>query len=193
MHYTAILRRHLMLSFLILATFGSGIAHAKLPRVIKVGSNEIVLNGEGSRSKAFISIYESGLYLVSPSSNAAAILDAEQLMAIRIRITSSFVSRSSLVSSLEEGLKKSTGGNATKIANETQAFMKCLKDEVKKNDLYDFLYVPNKGMYIVKNGKIQGTVPGLAFKKAFFGIWLSDQPVDKSLRTALLTAKPANR
>lgn len=193
MHNNAFLRRHCLLTFIAIATIGPGIAHAKLPRVIKVGSHEIVLNGEGSRSKSFISIYESGLYLVSPSSNASAILDAEQLMAIRIRITSSFVSRSSLVSSLEEGLKKSTGGNTSKITNETQAFMNCLKDEVKKNDLYDFLYVPNKGMYIVKNGKIQGTIPGLAFKKAFFGIWLSDQPVDKKLRTALLTAKPVNR
>ena len=54
--------------------------------------------------------------------------------------------------------------------------------------MYDFVYVPEKGTFILKNGKVKGTVPGLAFKQAFFGIWLSDQPVDAGLRSAMLSS-----
>jgi len=62
-------------------------------------------------------------------------------------------------------------------------------DDVKKNDIYDFMYTPNKGLSVLKNGKSQGVIPGLAFKKAFFGIWLSDSPVDKDLRKGMLAGK----
>ncbi len=185
--------RHLGL--LVLATCVALIpkaAEARLPEALKIGDQTLVLNGKGTRTKAFVSVYESGLYLLRPSSNAAEILPANQLMAIRVRITSGFVSRASLVSSLKEGLKKSTRGNTNAIEEETRLFLECLKDEVRKNDQYDFVYVPGKGMVILKNGKLQGSVPSLAFKQAFFGIWLSDQPVDKKLRTAMLRSA-ANR
>ena len=51
------------------------------------------------------------------------------------------------------------------------------------------MYTPNKGLSVLKNGKSQGVIPGLAFKKAFFGIWLSDSPVDKDLRKGMLAGK----
>ena len=73
------------------------------------------------------------------------------------------------------------------IAKETNMFIDSLKEEVKKDDTYDFVHVPNKGLLILKNGSVKGTVPGLAFKKALFGVWLSDAPVDKDLRQAMLS------
>ena len=166
-------------------------AQAELGPQVKIGDHVLQLNGAGTRTKTFIQIYESGLYLLSPSKNAQSILEADELMAIRIRITSGFVSRASLVASLQEGLVQSTGGRADEIAKETELFTQTLKDEVKKNDVYDFVHVPSKGLYIVKNGTVLGIVPGMAFKKALFGIWLSNSPVDKELRQAMLQGKTA--
>ena len=108
-------------------------------------------------------------------------------MAIRIRIKSSFVSRATLVSSLKEGLAQSTGGRADELSKEVELLIRSLRDEVKANDVYDFVYMPGTGLTVYKNGKIQDTIEGLAFKKAFFGIWLSDSPVDKDLRQAMLS------
>lgn len=160
---------------------------AELGAELSVGGQKLQLNGAGTRSKTFVQIYESGLYLKQPSRDANAIVNGDELMAIRVRITSGFVSRSSLVASLQEGLVQSTGGKTQEIANETALFIRTLKDEVNKNDVYDFVHVPGKGLYIVKNGQVQGTIPGLAFKKALFGIWLSSAPVDKELRQAMLS------
>ncbi len=177
--------RSLLAAILVCAISSS--ASAELSQQLKIGGQVLQLNGSGIRTKTFVPIYESGLYLLNPSRDARAILAADELMAIRVNITSVFVGRDSLVTSLQEGLHKSTGGKTDAIANETKLFVDTLNDEVKKNDVYDFVHVPNAGLYILKNGAVQGTIPGLAFKKALFGIWLSDAPVDKDLRQAMLS------
>ncbi len=162
-------------------------ASAELSQQLKIGGQALQLNGVGKRTKTFIQIYESGLYLQKPSRDGQAIVAADELMAIRVKITSGFVDRDALVASLREGLDNATGGKTAEIANETQMFVETLKDQVNKNDIYDFVHVPNKGLYILKNGTVQGAVPGLAFKQALFGVWLSDSPVDKDLRQAMLS------
>lgn len=180
--------RKTLYAFLV-AVLMTGTAQAELSKQLKIGDQTMQLNGAGKRTKTFVQIYESGLYLMKPSRDARSIISADELMAIRVKITSGFVSRSSLVSSLQDSLKKSTGGNVAAISKETQMFMNALKDEVKKNDIYDFVNVPTKGLYILKNGKIKGNIPGKAFKQALFGIWLSNSPVDKNLRQAMLTGE----
>jgi len=181
------MRYHTCLIMLLSYLFCASNASAELSSRLNVGDQSLLLNGSGGRTKAFIQIYESGLYLINPSRDSKTIVEADELMAIRVKITSGFVSRSSLVSSLKESLESSSGGNMAAIAKETAMFIDSLKDEVKKDDTYDFVHVPNKGLLILKNGSIKGTVPGMAFKKALFGVWLSDTPVDKDLRQAMLS------
>ncbi len=165
--------------------------YADLGPQLKIGEQSLVLNGAGIRTKTFVPIYESGLYLLKPTKDAQTVLVADELMAIRIRITSGFVSRASLVSSLQDGLAQANKAKPDSYQRETQQLQQFLQDEVKKNDVYDFIYVPAKGLHVLKNGKVQGVIPGLAFKQALFGIWLSDSPVDKDLRQAMLSGKTA--
>lgn len=181
------LKLRISLVALLIFALASPNASAELTQQLKIGGQALQLNGSGKRTKTFVQIYESGLYLQNPSRDAQAILAADELMAIRVHIMSGFVSRDSLVASLQDGLDRSTGGKMDDIAKETQMFVELLKDEVKKNDIYDFVHVPNQGLYILKNGTMRGAIPGLAFKKALFGVWISDSPVDKDLRQAMLS------
>ena len=41
-------------------------------------------------------------------------------------------------------------------------------------------------MWIIKNDVFKGKILGKDFKKAFFGIWLSDKPIDQKLKNDLL-------
>ena len=41
-------------------------------------------------------------------------------------------------------------------------------------------------MSVIRNGEVKVVVPGLAFKKALFGIWLSDDPVQDDLKEGML-------
>jgi hypothetical protein len=180
------------LSVLLMCFAVSSTARAELGPQLKIGEQVLQLNGAGVRTKTFMQIYESGLYLLKPTKDARAVLAADELMAIRVRITSGFVSRASLVSSLEEGLTRSSNGKPDAYKREIEQLQQILRDEVKKNDVYDFVYVPTKGINVLKNGKVQGVISGLEFKQAFYGIWLSDNPVDKDLRQAMLSGKASS-
>jgi len=176
---------------LILMGLGIGVSDAsateKLPSQLQAGEHRLILNGSGVRTKTFIELYAAGLYLTKPNSNSATIIVANEPMALRIQITSGFVSQSSLVNSLEEGFKNTTGGDTREIRQEIQQFRDCFRDEIKKGDVFDMVYVPQQGVTVNKNGKLKGTVAGAKFKQALFSIWLSDKPADNVLRQALLT------
>ena len=61
-----------------------------------------------------------------------------------------------------------------------------LKSEVGAGDFYEFTYLPDSGIHVLKNSTYIDTIPGIDFKKAFFGIFLSSNPIQKSLKKAML-------
>jgi len=166
----------------ILLTFGSfcgpvACADTGGPATLNVANTTLVKN---------VSLYEGSLYLQNKSNDAAAIIAADEAMAFRIKITSKFVSQEKLVAALQEGFQAATGGNTAGIATEIQQFRGCFAGTVKLNDVFVLTYDPNTGVTVHKNGTAQGTIQGVAFKKAMFGIWLGNNPVDAGLKTKLV-------
>lgn len=159
---------------------------AQFPATLNVGQQQLVLNGEGTRSKYFMDLYVAGLYLTQPNAQAKAVIAANELMVMRIKITSKLVSQEKLVATLQEGFNNSTGGNTKPIANQIAEFRKCFAEQIKAGDVFDMVYVPNQGVMVLKNGKRKGSIAGLPFKQALFGVWLGDKPADATLRQALL-------
>ena len=156
------------------------------PEKLNVANTTLLKNGAGQRSKMFLSLYEGSLYLQNKSNNAAAIIEADETMAFRIKITSKFVSQEKLVAGLQDGFNAATGGDTSGIAAEIQQFRGCFAGPVKLNDVFILTYAPNTGVTVYKNGEVQGTVQGVAFKKAMFGIWLGNNPVDAGMKTKLV-------
>lgn len=159
----------------------------ELPQQLIAGEHRMLLNGSGVRTKAFLPLYTAGLYLTRPASSATQVIAADEPMALRIKITSSFVSQSSLVSSLEEGFENATGGNTQTLREQISQFRQCFEESIQKGDVFDLVYVPEHGVIVNKNGKLKGVVRGTEFKRALYGIWLSDKPADNALKQALLT------
>lgn len=60
---------------------------------------------------------------------------------------------------------------------------------VKKGDHYELRYEPGVGTSLILNGQLQATISGDDFQRAFFGIWLSDLPLNKNLRDQLINPK----
>jgi hypothetical protein len=160
---------------------------AQLPPTLKVGEHKLVLNGAGEREKYFLNLYVAGLYLTEPSKQSKTIIEADAPMAIRIAITSKLVSQEKFLASLQEGLKKSTEGNLEPIRAEIKKFRDCFADKIVRGDVIDLVYLPNQGVMVFKAGKRKGIVPGIEFKRALFGIWLRERPVDANLKQALLS------
>ena len=157
-----------------------------LDESITVGSTETLYNGAGLRKKLFIKLYVGSLYLTTPSTDANAIVDADEAMAIRLNILSDLLTRDKLLSALKEGFDKSTGGNTAPIQPQIDQMIALMQDKVSPGDTLTLAYEPGVGTHVMRDGKELDVIEGLPFKKALFGIWLSDKPAQKSLKTDML-------
>lgn len=182
------------ISIIVLALFFSAHSRAQItlnnvtmPAKLMLDKTELVLNGAGIRKKAIFKVYVAGLYLHTKSKDGNEIARADKPMAMRLQITSSIVTSSNMSESIREGFAKSTGGNMAPLQKKIDAFIDIFrKEDIKEGNVFEIWYLPGEGVKTFKNGKLQGIVEGYDFKKALFGIWLSDNPVDVDLKKGLL-------
>ena len=146
----------------------------------------LVLNGQGTRDKFFIDLYVGGLYLKKKNSNFQTIIDSDEEMNIRLHIVSSLITSKKMEDGTREGFIKSTNGNTEQIKDKIETFLAIFLEEIKENDIYDFLYIPSTGVQIYKNNKLEETITGLEFKKALYGIWIGKNPAQNSLKEDML-------
>ncbi|WP_395056892.1 chalcone isomerase family protein [Flavobacterium sp.] len=160
-----------------------------VPRTIEFQNKTLQLNGFGTRSKMWVDVYVQALYLTSLSQEAQYILDNDTEMGIRIQILSNLVSSKKLTKSLNAGMEKSVGKENMKQFESQIVLLESMlsTEDTKKGDAFNLIYNPiDTSIWVYKNNKLQGKIPGFEFKKAFFGIWLSNNPVDEDLKNDLL-------
>ena len=158
-----------------------------MPATMKAGDASVSLNGAGIRKKLFFKLYVGGLYLTTKSSDAKAISNADEAMAVKLEITSGMISSENMSEAINEGFENSTGGNTAPLKDKIGQFVDTFKkSEIVEGNVFDIVYVPGTGVQSFKNGKLQSTIEGMDFKKALFGIWLGDKPADDDLKEAML-------
>ncbi len=148
----------------------------------------LTLNGGGVRTKYFIKVYVAGLYLQNKSSNPKEIIDADKPMSVRIHIISNLMTSANMAVAIREGFDKSCDGNVAPFKKQIDDICSIFQsDVIKVGDLFEIFYTPGVGVRAYKNNKLYDiTMVGLPFKKALFGIWLSEDPVDLNLKKGML-------
>jgi len=158
-----------------------------VPRKIEFQNKSLQLNGAGGRSKMWLEVYVQALYLSQLSQDPQFIIDSDTEMAIRIEITSSMVSSNKLTKAMNTGFEKSAGSNLEELRPRIEDFKKLLSDPIKEKDVFILGYNPlDQTINVYKNEALKGKISGFDFKKALFGIWLSNKPVDETLKKHLL-------
>ncbi|MFB9077488.1 chalcone isomerase family protein [Flavobacterium procerum] len=158
-----------------------------VPRKIEFQGKTLQLNGAGGRSKMWLEVYVQALYLSQLSQDPQFIIDSDTEMAIRIEITSSMVSSSKLTKAINAGFEKSAGAELENLRPRIEELKKFLSDAITEKDVFILAYNPmDQSINVTKNEVFKGKISGFDFKKALFGIWLSDKPVDETLRKHLL-------
>ena len=186
MKYSWIKILPLVLILLSAGSLTSTHAANELPEFIEYQDTKLTLNGQGTRVMFFVKIYESGLYLSLVNSNAEKVINENSAMGIRLDVISSMLTADAMKKAIDEGFVKSTKDNTQPIADQISQFMATLHQTIEVGDVYEFIYIPDSGIDVLRNSELLDTIAGLEFKKAFFGIWLSDDPVQKSLKKAML-------
>ena len=173
--------------FLILGIFlTSPSLGAVAPDEIQYQGNKLTKNGQGTRIIFFMKVYEGSLYLETKNSNAQEIISMDAPMAIRLDVTSEIVTAEAMKKALSEGLEKSTGNNTDLINKEIIQLSSSFDSSISSGDHYEFIYLPDLGTHVLKNSELVELIKGIEFKKAFFGIFLSDDPIQKNLKKAML-------
>jgi hypothetical protein len=142
------------------AALAGELAGVTLPDTLKAGEKTLKLNGLGLRKKAVFKVYVGGLYLESPSTDAGAILAADQAKAIRMHFLRD-LTKAQLVEAFQEGFE----ANVKDRAPQKAAFdrMLTLVPDVKEGSTLTFTYLPGKGTTLSVGNKDVGIFEGKGF------------------------------
>ncbi len=162
------------------------VAGVNLSDTLTVHGNKMLLNGAGVRSKFFMDLYVGALYLMEKGGDADGIVAGDQPMAISLNIISSMITSEKMESATRKGFENATGGNTAPIEQQIEKFIAVFKEKINVDDVYHFVYIPGKGVEVYKNTKLNSLLAGIEFKRALFGIWLSDKPAQSSLKKEML-------
>ena len=176
------------LVFLVTSTVAqTQIGDATLPNTMSFNEQSLVLNGAGLREKLWFDLYACGLYLPKKSSDAKSIVASDELMAVKLHILSSMVSKKKLMEAFRKGIEETNNSSdVNRLKSKIDVFLSLIKNEIAVDNVYDLVYFPNKGLTVFENNKDVGTVEGLDFKQLVFNIWLAPSPVDSDLKSNLI-------
>jgi hypothetical protein len=154
---------------------------------VQVGDATLTLNGMGLRIKkvAFIKIkvYVAGLYLPTKTSDASAILNADEPKQLVMHFLYKEVSREKLVDAWNESFAANAKGVA--LGDRLDTFNGMWSD-MKTGEEAVLTYVPGTGTTVVIKGEAKGVIPGADFAKALFSVWLGPEPPNKEIKEGLL-------
>ncbi|MDE1545240.1 chalcone isomerase family protein [Dechloromonas agitata] len=163
------------------------VAGVRVADSVKVGNNELVLNGAGLRSKLFIKVYVGALYVGQKAATPAAIYDSATPRRMVLRLLRD-LDADSLHSALDEGLRNNhTPAELSEMqaqAEQLAGIMKAI-GKVREGDTISIDF-SSEGVVVSQNGEVRGKVAGAGFAKALLKVWLGEKPADASLKKALL-------
>lgn len=157
-----------------------------VPETYSAMDTELKLNGAGTRSKWFMDLYVGGLYVPETIDDGVAVINADEPQAITLHIISGMITSDRMTEATLEGFESATDGDMSAIQDDVDRFMSVFEEEITEGDVFDLVYLPSEGVRVLKNGEVRDTVGDLEFKKALFGIWLSDTPAQKDLKARML-------
>lgn len=167
-------------------TYAGTLEGVTLPDSQEVGGHTLVLNGMGLREATFlrVDVYVAGLYVPTKTAEPETILATTEPK----RLVMSFVrtvGKGKLTGAWTEGFEKNAGDASAEIAPGLAALNAAMVD-VRKGDTIVLTYLPDAGTTVTVKGKDAATIPGKAFQRVLFSIWVGPHPPNVGLREGLL-------
>ena len=173
-------------SHMTIAQKGRTIAKVTFPPKLSLKGTDLYFNGCGLREKYTLDLYVAALYLKNASMDSKMVINDNRAQAIKIVIISSKVTRDKFNESVREGFANAAPYKATPA--QIKKFKSFFSAPFKIKDEILMVYKPKDGgkTAVIINGKLKGTVDGLAFKKALFAIWLGNKPAQGKLKKGMM-------
>ncbi len=160
------------------------VAGVKMADTTSVEGKTLKLNGMGLRKKIVFKVYVLGLYLETPSKDAAAIISSDQVKSIRMSLLRE-VAGAKISETIAEGFERNSKAEIPKLKPRLDKLNAMIPDVVEGDQIV-LTYVPGKGTVVSAKGTEKGVVEGKDFADALFSVWLGANPVQEDLKRALL-------
>jgi hypothetical protein len=164
------------------------VAGVVLPETLKIPDNStpLILNGAGIRKKVFFKVYVAGLYLPSHQTTSMDVLSLAGPKRVHMHFLYKEVEQEKLTTGWQDGFKNNLdNASFEKLAPRLTKFNSLFRT-MKRGDVIDLDYLPQRGTRVWINGELQGQVEGADFYSALLKVWLGEVPADTSLKTHLL-------
>ena len=160
------------------------LAGVTLPDTVAVGNTRLMLNGLGLRTKFVVKVYVAGLYLVRKSSDADAILKADEPKRIVMHFLHG-VSKNQIADAFRESFHDNAPAASQKMKVDVDRLIGAL-EPLKEQDEMVFTYVPATGTTLTIKGQERLTIAGAPFAQMLFSVWLGPKPPNAGLKKGLL-------
>lgn len=180
-----------ILSALMLAQngFALDLAGVKIEETVRVGNQDLKLNGAGIRYKAIFKVYTAALYLAEKKTTVPDVLAAPGARRIELVMLRE-ISNEDFGRAFMTGIQNNSDKvEKAKFINQFLKFGELFASipELKKGDILTSDWIPGVGTQIHFNGKlVSETLPDQSFYNALLKIWLGDKPADGRLKPLLL-------
>lgn len=162
------------------------LAGVTMPDTATVGGKALVLNGMGLREKYFIDVYVGGLYAPAQSTDATTLINDDVPKRILMHFVYSEVGVAKLTGAFDEGFD-SVGAKTSQAAGLTE--LNGMMETVNQGDTIVLDYVPGTGTTVTVKGVKKGTITGVDFMKALWGVYLGPSPPTGALKKGMLGTK----
>ncbi len=155
----------------------------RMPDTVTISGKQVRLNGMGLRKKFVFDVYVAGLYVESPSRDAAEILASDQVKRITLFMLRD-LSRDRIIEALREGFEKNAKEQMSVWKDRLDQLTGMIRD-AKKGSTIVITYLPGTGT-MFSTGTGRSIIPGKDFADALFSVWLGQHSADDGLRKGLL-------
>jgi Chalcone isomerase-like len=167
-----------------LPALGKEVAGVAVADTATVEGKTLNLNGAGLRKKIVFKVYVGGLYLETPSKDAATVISSDQVKRMQLSVLRS-LSTKQVTEAIEEGFEKNSKAQMGALKPRLEK-LKTMIPNVENGDQILLTYVPGRGTVVSAKGAEKGVIEGKDFADALFAVWLGPNPVQEDLKKALL-------
>lgn len=173
-----------LLAIFAMHSYAAEIKGVRFAEQVAINGAELELRGVAVLKWAMLfDVYAGGFYLpagITGSAWASEVQKKLELSYFREIKGQGFVDAS------DKLLRQNLDPSAYRaLSDRLQTFYAFFRD-VRPGDRYSINYTPDLGTELRLNGEAIGRVPGHDFAIAYFGIWLGDNPINKTFRDRLL-------
>jgi hypothetical protein len=174
----------LFAAFLSVAQAGTH-AGVTMPDTVTSDSGQtLVLNGMGLREKFFFDIYVGGLYLPAKTTDANTAISQDVPKRIVMKFVYSKVTAQQMIDTFRENFAKNPA--AASLSAEIAKLEAAMDSDILAGEQVTLDYVPGRGTSVIVKGATKVTIPGAAFMKALWTIYLGPSPAYGPLKDGML-------